>query len=107
YPVPTRPVLRPAAPASNPPRRLQVLRPQLPSAADLLPYLAEIDQLRWYSNSGPLVVRLEEQLSRHLGFSSPGVITTANATLGLSVALMARRVPQGSICLVPSWTFAA
>jgi len=93
YPVPTR--------------RLQVLRPQLPSAADLLPYLAEIDQRRWYSNSGPLVVRLEEQLSRHLGFSSPGVITTANATLGLSAALMARRIPPGSICLLPSWTFAA
>ena len=104
YPVSTTPVLRPA---SLPPGRLQVLRPQLPSAADLLPYLAEIDHLRWYSNSGPLVVRLEEQLSRHLGFSSGGVITTANATLGLTVALMARRVPPGSICLVPSWTFAA
>jgi dTDP-4-amino-4,6-dideoxygalactose transaminase len=86
---------------------MQVLRPQLPSAADLLPYLAEIDQRRWYSNSGPLVVRLEEQLSRHLGFSSPGVITTANATLGLTAALMARRIPSGSICLLPSWTFAA
>jgi len=86
---------------------MQVLRPSLPSAADLLPYLEEIDQRRWYSNSGPLAVRLEEQLSRHLGFSSHSVITTANATLGLTVALMARRAQPGSICLVPSWTFAA
>jgi dTDP-4-amino-4,6-dideoxygalactose transaminase len=107
YPAPTRPVPRPSVPAANAPRLLPVLRPDLPSAADLLPYLEEIDQRRWYSNSGPLVVRLEEQLSRHLGFSSHSVITTANATLGLTVALMARRAPPGSICLVPSWTFAA
>lgn len=86
---------------------MQVLRPQLPSAAELLPYLAEIDENRWYSNSGPLVMRLEEQLSRHIGFEGEGVITTANATLGLTVALMARKVPAGSVCLVPSWTFAA
>jgi dTDP-4-amino-4,6-dideoxygalactose transaminase len=86
---------------------MQVLRPQLPCAAEILPYLAEIDEKRWYSNSGPLVRRLEDQLSRHLGFTSEGVVTTANATLGLMVALMARQVPAGSICLVPSWTFAA
>jgi dTDP-4-amino-4,6-dideoxygalactose transaminase len=107
YPVPTRPVHRPSSPASSTPALMQVLRPQLPTAADLLPYLAEIDERRWYSNSGALAVRLEEQLSRHLGFSSDSVITTANATLGLTAALMARRVPSGSICLVPSWTFAA
>jgi len=106
YPVPTEPVAHPA-PSSSAASRMQVLRPQLPSAAELLPYLKEIDQRRWYSNSGALVTRLEEQLSRHLGFSSQGVITTANATLGLTVALMARRVPAGSVCLVPSWTFAA
>jgi dTDP-4-amino-4,6-dideoxygalactose transaminase len=84
-----------------------VLRPKLPAAPEIRPYLEEIDQLRWYSNSGPLVSRLEERLSRHLGFSKPSVVTTANATLGLTVALMARRVPAGSVCLVPSWTFAA
>jgi dTDP-4-amino-4,6-dideoxygalactose transaminase len=98
---------RPSAPASSAANLLQVLRPSLPCAADLLPYLNEIDQRRWYSNSGALVVRLEEQLSCHLGFQDHSVITTANATLGLTVALMARRVPPGSVCLMPSWTFAA
>jgi dTDP-4-amino-4,6-dideoxygalactose transaminase len=107
FPVPTRPVPRPSAPPSRALVLMQVLRPSLPPAAELLSYLEEIDQRRWYSNSGALVVRLEEQLSRHLGFSSHSVITTANATLGLTVALLARRVPAGSICLVPSWTFAA
>ena len=107
YPVPTRPMPRPSTAPSSASANMQVLRPSLPPAAELLPYLEEIDQRRWYSNSGALVVRLEEQLSRHLGFSSHAVITTANATLGLTVALLARRVSPGSICLVPSWTFAA
>ncbi len=107
YPVPTRPMPPPLAPASRVSNLLQVLKPSLPPAAELLPYLEEIDQRHWYSNSGALVVRLEEQLSRHLGFSGHSVITTANATLGLTVALMARGIPHGSICLSPSWTFAA
>jgi len=107
YPVLRRPAPRTEARLSSAPSLLQVLRPSLPPAAELLPYLEEIDQRRWYSNSGALVVRLEDQLSRHLGFSSHGVITTVNATLGLTVALMARRVPTGSVCLLPSWTFAA
>jgi dTDP-4-amino-4,6-dideoxygalactose transaminase len=84
---------------------MPVLRPRLPSAAEILPYLEEIDERRWYSNSGPLVIRLEEQLSRHLGGCN--VVTTANATLGLTAALQARRVPAGSVCLIPSWTFPA
>jgi dTDP-4-amino-4,6-dideoxygalactose transaminase len=107
YPVLTEPALRPPAQLPVAARLMPVLRPSLPSAKELLPYLAEIDERRWYSNSGPLVTRLEEQLSRHLGFSGHAVITTANATLGLTVGLMARRVPSGSICLLPSWTFAA
>jgi dTDP-4-amino-4,6-dideoxygalactose transaminase len=107
YPMPTEPRPGPALLPSGAPTRLPVLRPRLPSAADLLPYLAEIDQRRWYSNSGPLVTRLEEQLSRHLGFTSHGVVTTANATLGLTVTLMARGVPAGSVCVMPSWTFVA
>lgn len=87
--------------------RLPVLRPRLPLASELLPYLKEIDQRRWYSNSGPLVTRLEEQLGRRLGFSGAGVVTVANCTVGLTVALMARRVAARSLCVMPSWTFAA
>jgi len=87
--------------------RIPVLKPQLPSATDLLPLLAEIDENRWYSNGGPLVTRIEEQLSRHFRFVDRGVVTVSNGTLGLTVALMASRIPPGSICLMPSWTFAA
>jgi dTDP-4-amino-4,6-dideoxygalactose transaminase len=86
---------------------LPVLRPQLPLAASLQPYLEAIDARRWYSNAGPMVTRLEEQLSQRLGFSNRGVVTAANATVGITVALLARRVPAGSLCIVPSWTFVA
>jgi dTDP-4-amino-4,6-dideoxygalactose transaminase len=86
---------------------LPVLKPQLPCAASILPYLEEIDARRWYSNAGPLVTRFEAQLSRHLGFRESGVVTAANATVGITVALRARRVPAGSLCIVPSWTFVA
>jgi dTDP-4-amino-4,6-dideoxygalactose transaminase len=85
---------------------LPVLRPQLPPASEILPYLEAIDARRWYSNGGPLVASLEEQLSRHLG-STDCVVTTTNATLGITASLLSRRVPAGSLCLMPSWTFVA
>ena len=86
---------------------LPVLKPQLPPAASLQPYLESIDARRWYSNAGPMVTELEEQLSHRLGFANRGVVTAANATVGITVALLARRVPAGSLCIVPSWTFVA
>src|SRR5579864_1599285 len=107
YPVLAERITRPGAQSPGATNLIPVLKPKLPATADLLPYLAEIDERRWYSNSGPLVTRLEEQLSRHFRFRDHGVFTVANGTLGLTVALMARRVPAGSLCLMPSWTFAA
>lgn len=89
------------------PDLIPVSRPRLPSASEILPYLGVIDERRWYSNGGPLVSRLEEQLSRALRFKEPSVVTMTNATAGITVALRARRVPPGALCIVPSWTFAA
>jgi dTDP-4-amino-4,6-dideoxygalactose transaminase len=86
---------------------LPVLRPRLPSAAAILPYLEAIDKRRWYSNHGPLVTQLEERLGSHFGFVDGGVVSTANATLGLAATLLARNVRAESFCLMPSWTFAA
>ena len=95
------------APATNPAILLPVSRPKLPSTDEILPYLRSIDEARWYSNLGPLATRLEEQLSHHFGLFDNGVVATANATAGLTAALLARRVAPGSICLMPSWTFVA
>ena len=39
---------------------IPVLRPRLPSSAEILPFLQQIDERRWYSNYGPLVRKLEE-----------------------------------------------
>jgi len=83
------------------------MRPKLPTAAEILPYLETIDAHRWYSNWGPLVTRLEEQLARRLSVPNESVVSTANCTAGLTVALLAREVPAGLFCIMPSWTFAA
>src|SRR5579884_1652300 len=86
---------------------IPVLRPRLPSAAEILAYLQEIDRRQWYSNHGPLVSQLEERLSAHLRMPETGVVTVANATAGITAALLAREVEEGSYCIVPSWTFVA
>jgi dTDP-4-amino-4,6-dideoxygalactose transaminase len=83
------------------------MKPKLPSAAELLPYLETIDAERWYSNWGPLVTRLEQELAQRLHLNGNGVVTVANCTAGLTAALFARQVPAGSFCILPSWTFAA
>ena len=107
--MPSAATVRPPHPPAHTenPEPLPVMRPRLPSAAEIFPYLEAIDEARWYSNYGPLVTRLEQQLARRLGMTAGGVVTTANATAGLTAALLARRAPGGSFCLMPSWTFAA
>lgn len=86
---------------------LPVARPRLPSAERLLPYLQEIDRNRTYSNQGPLARRLESRLAARLGLPDGAVAAVANATLGLAVAAAIVRRPEGRLCLMPSWTFAA
>jgi dTDP-4-amino-4,6-dideoxygalactose transaminase len=84
-----------------------VARPRLPTADQIAPYLRRIDESRWYSNSGPLVQEFEQRLAKHFGHKTTKVATVANGTIGLAVALMSCRVPRGSLCMVPAWTFAA
>ena len=87
--------------------RLPVLRPKLPSASQLLPFLKTIDEGRLYSNGGPLSLRLHAELSRQIGCPENTLVTAASATAGITAALLALDVPDGSVCLMPSWTFAA
>jgi hypothetical protein len=42
------------------------LIPNLPFAPELLPYLRRLDEVRWYSNFGPLECRFEERPRRLL-----------------------------------------
>lgn len=86
---------------------IPIMRPKLPCAERLTPYLRTIDSSRTYSNFGPLAVSLEDRLAGHYGLGSGRITTVANATLGLTLALSAQGVRPGALCLMPAWTFIA
>lgn len=83
---------------------LPVMRPLLPKSRALSPYLRRIDENRWYSNMGPLAQELAARLEAH---HQGQVLPLANATVGLTAALLANQVAGGASCLMPSWSFAA
>lgn len=83
---------------------IPILRPRLPDTDALIPYLRRIDTARTYSNMGPLACELATLLSRRYATAA---IPVASATAGLSAALLAQKLRPGTLCMVPSWTFAA
>ena len=83
------------------------MRPRLPSAERLGPYLKSIDSSRIYSNFGPLALALEDRLAAHFGLAVGEVSTVANATLGLMLALAVQEARPRTLCLLPAWTFVA
>lgn len=91
----------------QPPLRFPILRPLLPTAEKLLPYLQQIDGNRWYTNYGPLVKRFEASLAKHFQVGPNELATSTNATLALSQTLLAMGVASGSACVMPAWTFVA
>ncbi len=86
---------------------LPIMRPRLPAAASLHPYLARIDQARVYSNFGPLSIELESRLAAHFQAADAAVTLAANATLALTLALEAQGARRGTLCVMPAWTFVA
>lgn len=86
---------------------IPVMRPKLPVTERIAPYMHQIDGSRIYSNFGPLVRSLESRLATCFGVPENGVVSVANATLGLALALVAQRPEPGSLCAIPAWTFAA
>ena len=82
-------------------------RPRLPTAETLLPYLREIDERRWYSNFGPVERRFESALAAHFRVPSGTVVTVANATQGLILALQDVSGDRAGFCMVPAWTHVA
>lgn len=87
--------------------KIPLLRPLLPNAEQLAPYLHRIDESRIYSNFGPLVRELEERIARQFGIEPERLAVVANGTTALSAALLGVSARPGSKCLVPSWTFVA
>ena len=87
---------------------LPYLVPDMPSAEDLLPFLQEIDHNRWYSNFGPLALRLNEQIGRvHFGSESVHTLLCSSGTAALELGLMCLGLPPGARVLVPGFTFPA
>ncbi|MCZ2819195.1 DegT/DnrJ/EryC1/StrS family aminotransferase [Modestobacter sp. VKM Ac-2977] len=83
--------------------------PSLPSLREVEPWFAESERMRWFSNGGPCVARLERACADRLGLEHPGVAVN-NATSGLMVALRAcLGSPEGErrLVAVPSFTFVA
>jgi len=65
------------------PGAVPIMRPKLPAASSLLPYLSDIDTGRIYSNFGPLAIRLEHRLAAHFSIGDHAVTTVA--LLGISM----------------------
>lgn len=84
-----------------------LMRPLLPTAKRIGVYLERIETGRWYTNFGPLAQLFTERLCAHFAAPQGAVVLSANGTLGLATALMASRAPEGRLCAMPSWTFAA
>ena len=88
------------------------LIPDLPAADDVIPYLRRIDEVRWYSNFGPLVREFEEKildlLTRADRAPSHGPIHLTTLVSGhhaLEVALHISGITSGKKVLLPAVTF--
>ena len=88
------------------PGPVPVARPLMPPLSAIAPYIEQVDALRWYTNFGPLAQALEARLVQR--FPRPtSIVTTTNGTQALTLALQAMDTRPGSLCVLPSWTFAA
>lgn len=83
------------------------IKPLLPPAEKIFPYLQNIDSNRYYTNFGPLVQKFEERFSQWLHVNPSHVLTTSNGTTALEIAIKAYNPPAQSYAIMPSWTFCA
>jgi dTDP-4-amino-4,6-dideoxygalactose transaminase len=89
---------------------IPVLRPRLPSAEQLLPYLRRIDARRVYTSWGPLALELEERLCRRFSLPVGGIVSASSGTSALTAAILtaAGRAADGRrLAIVPALTFVA
>ena len=90
--------------------RIQVLRPLLPDADRLLPYLRRIDASRTYTNWGPLASELEARLAAHFGLPDLCVTSASSGTGALVGAILStadKASAERPLAIVPALTFVA
>jgi dTDP-4-amino-4,6-dideoxygalactose transaminase len=100
----------PASPADAPVAAVPVMRPRLPTADRLLPYLRRIDASRVYSNYGPLALELEARLADRFALPAGGVATAGSglsAIVGAILGCAGRATDARPLALVPAYTFIA
>jgi len=86
--------------------------PDLPKTEDIIPYLKQIDENRWYSNFGPLVHKFQTDFIQMMGKAHNdahpyGCAAMASGYYALNVGLRLLGIEKGSTVLVPSVTFPA
>src|SRR3954452_7425648 len=87
---------------------IPVLRPRLPSAEQVLPYLRRVDATRIYTSWGPLALELEERLRRYLSLPDGGLVSAGSGTSALTAAILAsagRASGRSRLAILPAFTF--
>lgn len=91
--------------------QVALLVPDMPTMEEIIPFLVEIDNNKWYSNFGPLCLAFEQQLKLHffaeLAAESKRVVSCSNGTAAIELALIALDLPAGARVLLPAFTFPA
>ena len=92
---------------------IPLLVPDLPSTDEILPWLRQIDNNRWYSNFGPLATEFEQKIvqllkrqHRHATHRF-AMVSTCSGTTALEIGLSAYRLRPGTKVVLPSLTFPA
>lgn len=84
---------------------IPVMRPQLPSVLNVIPFLQEMDSRRIYSNWGPLVRRLESEYATFFKIEESRVVALSNATQAISGCI--QLCEDINTWVIPEFTFSA
>lgn len=106
---PRRPSALFQGPSNSDKYAIRCLVPDLPPVSALLPYLERIQQSRWYTNFGPLLLEYENRLAGLTGLATTGgqCVTASSGTAALELGIAALALPAGSRVLLPAFTFPA
>ncbi len=87
-----------------PRRPIRLIEPEFPAMSAIAGFLEASYRERYFSNFGPNVRALEQELACYLGLGR-AVVTAASATGGLTAVLLA--LEARGLVAIPSYTFAA
>ena len=92
------------------PWRITVSRPKLPPFERIAPYVRRIDAAHFYTNGGAISEEFRTRVAAHLGLQPQLVALASSGTAaltGLILARAGRASVERTLCICPSFTFAA